>query len=203
MIASLQTFLSVILGAILATVGGFMATQMDVRIDRSRSEREAALLSGEILAAVGTLLRHAESAALAGTFLDAMPSRFLSFARREIDLYYRNRELIFRLADPALRARLHGFVIRLSIPLDRLAEERARYIELSAAGPVTAQQAEDIRKEMEITFHYLTESRNLIPELLSLLQPLARTKFDGYSNIDSEGLPATAPPMRRRGHARS
>src|SRR5580658_7604524 len=160
MTAFMQTLLSVILGAVLAAFGGFVATRLGIRIDRSRRARDAALLGGEILAAVETLLRLAEETASQGTFLDPLPSRFLRVARREIDVYDRNRELLFSLENPDLRARLHSFVIRLSIPLDRLADDRVKYDELRTIVPVPSRQAEELREVMAATFAYLTGSRN-------------------------------------------
>jgi hypothetical protein len=192
--ASMQTFLAVILGALLASLGGFAATQVGIWIDRSRRAQSAALLCGEILAAVGTLLRLAEDAAVRDTFLDPIPVRLLRAARREIDLYDRNRELLFSLENADLRARLHGFIIRLSIPLDRLADNHARYLELCSIGPNALLQAEGLRTEMEAIFRYLVQSRNLIPALLELLQPLARTRFDSYSHIDRDGNTIDKPP---------
>jgi len=188
MTGPMQTFLAVILGAVLAAVGGFAATQVGIWVDRSRRAKDAALLSGEILAGVGTLLRLAEEAALRGTFLDPLPCRLLSAARREIDVYDRNRELLFSLANANLRARLRGFIIRLSIPLDRLADGHARYVELCSIGLTPPAQAEELRNDMELIFGYLTKSRNLIPGLLASLQPLARTRFDSYSRIDKDGM---------------
>ena len=137
----MQTFAAVILGAVLASLGGFSATQLGIWIDRARRGRDAALLGGEILAAVGTLLRLAEETA------------------------------------------------RLSIPLDRLADDFARYKELCRTGQPQGGQAEDLRNEMEAGFNYLTKSRHLIPGLLALLQPLAHNKFDSYSRIDQDGIP--------------
>jgi len=185
----MQAFVAVILGALLATVGGFAATQLGIWLDRSRRARSAALLCGEILAAVGTLLRLAEDAARQDTFLDQVPIRLLRAARRELDVYYRNREQLFSLRDADLRARLHSFIVRLSIPLDRLADDHARYAELCSIDPKPIQQAEALRTEMDSTFNYLIQSRHVIPELLALLQPLARTRFDAFSRIDRDGNP--------------
>jgi hypothetical protein len=89
MSAAMQTFAAVILGAVLAALGGFSATQLGIKLDRLRRGRDAALLGGEILAAVDTLLRLAEEAALQDTLFHPMPSRLLSAARREIDVYHR------------------------------------------------------------------------------------------------------------------
>ena len=95
MSASMQALLAVILGAVVATLGGFAATQIGISIERTRRARGAALLCGEILATIGALLRLAEESVVEGTFLDPLPSRFLRAARREVDVYDRNRELLF------------------------------------------------------------------------------------------------------------
>jgi hypothetical protein len=187
---SMQTLLAVILGAILAAVGGFAATQVSIWIDRSRRARDAALLGGEILEGVGTLLRLAEEAALEGTFLDPVPFSLLNAARREIDVYDRNRELLFSLRNADLRVRVHSFVIRLSIPLDRLAGDRPRYIELCSRLPMPPRDTDELRQHMAATFEYLIKSRERIPELLALLRPLARNSFDSYSRIDRHGIPS-------------
>jgi hypothetical protein len=187
MSSSVHTILSIVLGAMLASLGGFAAAQMNVWVDRARRAREAALLSGEVLAAVATLLRLAEEAAREGSVLDPIPFRFLRVARKEIGIYDRNRELLFSLADPALRARLHSLIVRLSIPLERLADDHARYAELRAIGPAQSQQADAVRAEMDSAFSYLMDSRKVIPELLAVLRPLAHSKFDNYSRIGRDG----------------
>ena len=49
--------------------------------------------------------------------------RFVRAARREVELYERNREAVFDLGDDGLRFRLHDLMIRLAIPLDFLMDE--------------------------------------------------------------------------------
>ncbi len=75
----MQALLAVILGAVVATLGGFAATQIGISIERTRRARGAALLCGEILAAIGALLRLAEESVLEGTFLG--PFRLASCVR--------------------------------------------------------------------------------------------------------------------------
>ncbi len=185
----LLAFLSVVLGAVLATLGGFVATQVGVSMERRRRGRGAALLCGEVLAAIGVLLRNAEETALQGSLLDPLPSRFLRAARRELDVYDRNRELLFSIDNATLRARLHSFMVRLSIPLDRLIDDQARYLDLRAAAGTAPDRLSEIKAVMETSFQFLRESRQLIPGLLSLLRPLARNSFDTYAGIGLRGVP--------------
>ena len=190
MSASVQTFLAVVLGAVLATVGGFAATQAAIWVDRARRARSAALLCGELLAAIGTLLGLAEAEAVEGSVLDPVPSRLLQAARREIDVYDRNREMLFSLADADLRARIHGLVVRLSIPLDRLADGQVRHRQLAAATPHCSEQADALRREIDGAFGYLMTSRLLIPDLLQILAPLAGNRLDSYGRLGADGVPS-------------
>ncbi len=183
------TFVAVVLGAVVATFGGFAATQVGIWLDRARDAKSAALLCGEILAAIGALLRLAEDAAGQSTFFNPLTSRLLTAARREIDVYDRNRELLFHLRDADLRARLHSFIIRLSIPLDRLADHHGRYRELCLVGETAGREAELLRAEIDSVFGCLIRTRGLIPGLLAILQKRARTRFELYDKIDSDGIP--------------
>jgi hypothetical protein len=96
-----------------------------------------------------------------------------------------------------LKAGLHGFIIRdfiirFSILLDRLADGHARYLEPCSIGLTPPPQAEELRKAKDLNFIYLTKSRNLIPGLLALLQPLAHSRFDNFSRIDKAAAAVAA-----------
>ncbi len=56
---------AVFLGAILATVGGFAATQIEWFFERRRRERNAALFFGEVLSTLTVLLRIANDTPVA------------------------------------------------------------------------------------------------------------------------------------------
>jgi hypothetical protein len=177
MAGPVQTLLALILGAVLAAVGGFAATQVGIWIDRSRRAKDAALWGGEILAGVGTLRRLAEAAGFETNSLIHWYVACWVVARREIDVYDRNSDLLFSFVNADLKAGLHGFIIRdfiirFSILLDRLADGHARYLEPCSIGLTPPPQAEELRKAKDLNFIYLTKSRNLIPGLLALLQAL-------------------------------
>lgn len=82
-------------------------------------------------------------------------------------------------------------MIRLSIPLDRLIDDQSRYSDLGDVEESPPNVAAKLKKEIDENFEFLIETRQLIPELLKLLQPLAHSSFDTYSRIDAKGIPSS------------
>ena len=74
-----STLLAVILGAILATIGGFVATAMERYLDRREKEQNAALFFGEILSSLAIIIRDRSdlSAAYQAKIADGMATRKL------------------------------------------------------------------------------------------------------------------------------
>ena len=95
-----NTLIAVILGAILATIGGFVATMLERYLDKRERERNAALFFGEILSSLGIILRFADDTKKVGDPYGPVTMRMLLSARNELNLYDRNREIIFDLRDP-------------------------------------------------------------------------------------------------------
>src|SRR4029078_3785178 len=56
-ISNFSTLEAVFIGAILATIGGFAATQLEWYFERKRRERNAALFFGEVLSTLAMLMR--------------------------------------------------------------------------------------------------------------------------------------------------
>lgn len=185
MSALLQALAGVALGAVLATFGGFMATQATALFDRRRGEAGAALLCGEVLAAIEALMRLAVETAGEGGFQNPLTLRFLHAIQREVDVYDRNREMLFRITDADLRARIHSFMVRVSMPLEQVFDAEAR---LSAPRAETAIDAAAVQYAMDRSGAYFFESRRHIAELLLALQPFARERLDVYRRVNSDGL---------------
>jgi len=55
-VSNFSTFWAVFLGAILATIGGFGATQAEWILERKRRERNAAIFFGELLSTMNIIL---------------------------------------------------------------------------------------------------------------------------------------------------
>src|SRR5690349_9860987 len=86
-----STLIAVSIGAVLATIGGFLATLYEARLHRRERERTAALTFGEILASLRVLIRALESSHGIGDPWGALTMRVIKTARREVDAYERSR----------------------------------------------------------------------------------------------------------------
>ncbi|MGD0144360.1 MAG: hypothetical protein ABSC92_14485, partial [Rhizomicrobium sp.] len=111
---------TVLLGALLATGGGFCATQLERHLEHRRRERNAAILFAELLSMLGIILNLTHEAYGRGEPFGPLTLRLLRSARREIDIYDRNRESLFDIRDAVLRAWIHCVVLSLAMPMDEV-----------------------------------------------------------------------------------
>jgi hypothetical protein len=120
-----QTLVSIGVGAVLATIGGFIATLLEARLRRRERERTAALTFGEILASLRVLVRAAEDAHGRGDPFGPLTMRLLRGARREVEAYESNRQALSDLGSTDLRLSLHALMIRFTLALDGVIEAKA------------------------------------------------------------------------------
>ena len=113
-----ETLAAVVLGALVATVSGVFANQLEAFFRRRERERAAALLFGEVLSTLRVILEGAERVRHVGQHYGPVTRRMLHAARREIDIYDRNREALLDLHDAKLRVDMHALVVRIAMPLD-------------------------------------------------------------------------------------
>ena len=187
---SANTFLAVFLGAFLATIGGLAAGQAEAFFHRRAKERGAALLFGEVLTTLQTLLRLAAETRAIGDPYGPITMRMLRAARREIEVYDRNRETLYELRDGPLRVKLHTLVLRLNMPLESLLDVHTEIGELRTALKVPGLSAAD-RMEMEEAlaarlerrdtgFDFLVETAPEIGEICAELGHIAKHRFARY-----------------------
>jgi hypothetical protein len=119
------TIAGVVIGAILATVGGFAASQLEHHIRRRERERSAALLFGEILFSLRLILRIADQSRSRGDPYGRLTMRMIKGAQDEIEIYARNREALFDLGAASLRAEMHGLFVQMAMTLDGVIEADA------------------------------------------------------------------------------
>lgn len=119
---SAETLLAVGLGAVLATVGGFVATLLEARLHKRERERTAALTFGEIVANLGALIRAAQSSHGIGEPWGQLTIRMFRAARHEIDAYERSRAALSDLSDASLRLGLQALMLRTGLALDGIVE---------------------------------------------------------------------------------
>ncbi|HTT98643.1 MAG TPA: hypothetical protein VMF58_11390 [Rhizomicrobium sp.] len=187
-----NTLFAVVLGAILATIGGFVATAMERYLDKKEKEQNAALFFGEILSSLAIILRFADETKKVGDPYGPITMRMLISARNELDVYDRNREQVFSIRDSDLRARLQTLLIRISMPIDgiidgteelktlrekfkaeRDPEERAELETLIATGET----------RREAGFEFILERAAELKSVIDGLGPIAKHNFDRLDRI--------------------
>lgn len=121
-VTNLDTLAAVVLGALLATAGGLVAEHYEDQIERRRKERDAARFFGEILASIDEILDFAFQSQKIGDPWGPVTIRMFRTARRESEVYERNRERLFDIHDPSLRARIHRHFLLESFPLEAIVD---------------------------------------------------------------------------------
>lgn len=188
-LSNLNTLWAVAIGAVLATAGGFVATQLEGFLEHRRRERNAALFFGELLSTLSLILAFARNARAIGDPYGPITTRFLRAARREIDIYDRNRESLFDLRHHELRARIHTMVLRIAMPLDGIFDASREIAEAIAAiksveNPSAMrikesdERVNELRASRDSSFDFILETDTNIKTLIRDLEPLARHSFE-------------------------
>jgi hypothetical protein len=179
---------AVVLGALLATAGGFAATQLERIVEQKRRERNSALFFGELLTTLQIILAFAKDTHGRGDPFGPITTRMLRSARKEIEIYDRNRETLFDLRDPDLRARIQTLVIRLTMPLEGIFEATAEIVGCKSQLKSTVFEREDFRADLETRvadlqterdggFTFIMQTADEMTAIVRDLEPLAQHKF--------------------------
>ena len=190
-----ETLMAVVIGAVLATAGGFAASQLEAVLRKRERERNAALLFGEILSMLRLIMRIADQSRQRGDPYGPVTLRFLRAARRETEIYDRNRETLFDLRDATLRARIHTLVARITFSLDGVADTSAEIAALQArdALPDAESRLEALKADRHAAFDFVIETTEQIEPLLAMLAPLAKHAFDAHDTVARQAQPAPDP----------
>jgi hypothetical protein len=187
-----NTLIAVILGAVLATIGGFVATATERFLDKRERERNAALFFGEVLSTLMVILSFAEDTKKIGDPFGPITMRMLRSARREIDIYDRNRESLFYLGDAELRTRIQNLVIRLGMALDSNIEAVQDIDALSRQmmGVAPGEEREDIQARIarnesrrDGSYEFIQQIAGQLRDVISGLEPFARQSFDRLHQV--------------------
>jgi hypothetical protein len=189
-ISNFSTLWSVILGALLATMGGLVGGQLEWFFESRRRERDAALFFAEVLSTLKIILDLAVNARKIGDPYGPITIRFLRSARREIDIYERNRETLYAIRDGNLRAQIHTTILRLTMPLDGLFDSTSA-LETVTAQLRTPHLPEKDREELEARLQKISENRDagfdFLTETAEQMKPLV-TSLGGLSGRDSDSI---------------
>lgn len=188
-ISNLDTIWAIVAGAVLATTGGLIATQLEHRFDTKRRERESALFFGEIMTMVRMTAEAAERARGIGDPFGPVTMRLLRMVRRELDVYDRNRERLFELKDPIMRAHIHRTLLRTMMGVEgtieaatEAAEIEDEILSIPDMPPqrlaVLERRMEDQKERRNLSFDFLNEMTQTAVDLAKKLEPIARVDFD-------------------------
>lgn len=125
-VGNLDTLLAVVIGAMLATIGGVVSEHYEDAIERRRRERDAARFFGEVLGSIDTLVARALYSQQFGDPWGPVTMRLFRTAMREAEIYDRNRERLFDIRDMELRERIHKHVVSEIFPLEAIIEGSER-----------------------------------------------------------------------------
>jgi hypothetical protein len=191
--SGVETLSAVVIGAVLATAGGFVANQLEGFIRRRERERSAALLFGEILSVIELIAGLAVESRGRGEPYGPFTMRLLRAVRRETDAYDRNREALYDLRDAKIRARIHTLMVRLILSMDgfydsadQIAALRGDAIVLDPASAAWAEvmaQIEVVAENRETSFDFAMGTVDQIGPLLAELQPLAKQTFEAHRSV--------------------
>ena len=185
--AGASTLIGVTAGALLATLGGLLAGQFEHHLRRLEREKSAALLFGEILAALRLIMRLAYEARGRGDPYGSITLRILRAAQRETQIYDRNRETLFDVRDPALRARTHLLLLQVSLTLDSIFEA-IKAIEdappqSSGGKAAAADKMVAAVGARDGSFDFLMDFRPELPALIEKYEMIAKQSFDAHDLV--------------------
>lgn len=170
-----ETLLAVILGAGLATAGGFSERQVERLIQKREKERSAALFFGELLSAMRTIMRLANEARAHGDPYGPVTMRFARAVRQEATIYDRNRETMLDLRSAQVRAAISVLIARMTFALDGVLDAHAELQGLDENAPEERRQA--LVEARKVAFDFAVEAAASITPLLASLAPIARHNF--------------------------
>jgi hypothetical protein len=188
-------FLAMIIGAFLASIGGFFVAWLLDRMERKRQERSIALVCLDLLSSLGVLTQLAKDARSRGNPYGPYTIRLVRSCMRDLDVYERNRERIADIADPDVRAEIYQCMARLTLAVEGILAESEiiaqtdEAIALARAKGDTA-KADDLTEQRnernmrrDASFDFMTETTQ------DLGRPLA-TKLRGVARTEPQNLAA-------------
>jgi hypothetical protein len=187
-----DTLAAVVIGAVLATLGGFAATQLEGFMRRRERERAAAMLFGEVLSVMEVITTLANQARGIGDPYGGFTMRMMRMLKRESEVYDRNRESLYDLRDTKTRALIHGLMARLTFTLegvfditDEIGRAEAVLREMAGDDPARPEAEErlaKLREQRGLVFDGAVEIVEAVKPVVKVLEPLAKQSFEIYAS---------------------
>jgi hypothetical protein len=188
-----ETLWAVVIGAVLATLGGFAATQLEAIMRRRERERSAALLFGEILSVLDLITTMANEARGRGEPYGPLTMRLLRAVGREIETYDRNREALYDLRNAKVRSQIHALMVRITLALEGVSDATSQIALADSAAGVTGlddgargrtlARLDELFEAREAAFDFAVETVAGVPPIVAVLQPLAKQTFGVYASV--------------------
>jgi len=185
--------IAVAVGAFLATISGYVATQFENYNRRRDRERSAALLFGEILVGIKLTLALADRTRGRGDPYGPVTMRMIRAVQRETQSYDRNRESLFDIRDASVRARLHLLMARLILALDGIMDANREVgsvestMRLRGASDASYEEFVAVRnfyvQDRAQSFDFAVELKDEIAPLLEKLRHLAKYSFEAHETV--------------------
>ena len=116
-------FVAMIIGAFLASAGGFFVAWLLDRMERKRQERSIALVCLDLLASLSVMTQLAQGARGRGDPYGPVTLRLVRGCQRDLDVYERNRERIADISDPDVRAEIYQCMARMALTIEGVLSE--------------------------------------------------------------------------------
>lgn len=111
-------FSAMLLGALLASSGGFVVAWLLDRMARRRQEQSIALVCLDLVTSLGVMVNLAKGARARGNPYGPFTLRLVRGCLRDLEVYERNRERIADISDPSLRAEIYQCMARMTLAVD-------------------------------------------------------------------------------------
>jgi hypothetical protein len=200
-------FTAMIIGAFLASAGGFFVAWLLDRMERKRQERSIALVCLDLLSSLSVMTKLADGARGRGDPYGPFALRLVRGCQRDLDVYERNRERIADIADPTVRAEIYQCMARMVLSIDGVlaetdviaaTDEAIEHARTSGDGAkaedLTAQRAERAARR-DSSFDFLLQTTNeLAGPLAAKLRVIARSEAQ---NLEAIVAASSTPPTTK------
>jgi len=202
-------FFAMLLGAFLASLGGFSVAWVLDRLERKREERSTALVMLDLLTSLNVMTNLARDARGRGDPYGPLTMRLLTGCRRDLEVYERNRERIADITDPAVRSQIYTCMTRVTMAIEGvLAEtESIRAID-DAAHDARAHGSSDkldnltrerdsrmVRRDASFDFMVTSMNETWGP-LSGRLREIAKSPSGNVADLVSANVTTGAPPPK-------
>ena len=204
-------FIAILLGAFLASAGGFLVTWLLDHLERRRQERSIALVCLDLLASLSVMTNLANNSRRIGDPFGPFTMRLVRGCLRDLEVYERNRERIADISEPDIRAEIYQCMTRLTLSIDGILSESDVIVKLDdtiADLRAAADQSKlpDLLKQREerdwrriSSFDFLMETiKNLGDPLATKLRVVAKAKPQNLHEIVARsggaGAATATPP---------